>query len=136
MDGYWVVHMVAYLETLTVVQVSSAVHTTWTAAVNTLIVIDTSTAAVTVTMPAGATAIIGNSIIIKNAPANGPEVGGAVVGNTITIDPAAGETIEGNTSDSLGPPTEPYTEATRQYWPTSTNSGTSPGEAGFTGWCH
>lgn len=109
--------------------VNSAVTTTVTAVAGGYYVIDTATAAVTVNLPAGASST--DWITIQNAPASGPQVGGATPGHTITINPAAGETIEGSSSDSLGPPTSTVTAACRRYYPTGTNSGTA---AGITGW--
>lgn len=126
--------MVTYLAALTVSYVDSAVTTSFTAQPDVYYVIDTATAGVTVTLPTGTA--IGHSIVIANAPANGPQRGGVVAGNNLTIDPGAGETIEGNASDTLGPPTSTVTAATRQYFPTGANSGSGAGQAGFTGWMH
>jgi hypothetical protein len=118
------------LPALTQVYVDSAVTTSLTMAIDHYYVVDTAVAAVTLTLPTGVN--IGHWIVIQNAPANGPQLGGGTVGNNINVKSGTGETVEGSKNDSaLSPPTGPTTAKGRIYFPTGPNSSGS----GFgTGW--
>jgi hypothetical protein len=105
----------------------SALVTSVDAQVDHYYVVDTAAAAVQITFPAGVG--IGHWIIVQNAPANGPQLGGTA-GHDITIRPGPGETIEGRPQDVLGPPRSEVTAAARPYHPTgeaAANSGFGPG---------
>jgi hypothetical protein len=110
--------------------IDSSVTTSFTASPGTDYTIDTATAAVTATLPAAGT--IGQVITLRNAPANGPQMGGTVTGNTLTILTTSPETFDdGTSSDTLGPPTSMITAACRTYYPTGPGT-----QAGFNGWVH
>lgn len=117
------------LTALTQTYVDSSVTTSLTASVNTLYVVDTAAAAVTVTLPSAVA--IGNWVVIVNAPANGPQMGGTAPGNNITVAASGGETIEGSSTFTRHPPTSLVTAATSKFWP----AGAASGSTGFgAGW--
>jgi len=126
--------MVDYLPACTVVNVDSGTDTAIDAELDHYYYIDTDDADVTVTLPSGEDATGGHWIIIQNAPATGKQVGGSSVGNDVIIAAQAGETINGNSSETLGPPTSIITATCRRYYPSGDNSGTGAGQAGLTGW--
>ena len=127
--------MVSSLYATPVSNVDSGSVTSFTASLDTYYVIDTATAAVTVTLPVGASSD-GHWLIIQNAPADGYQVGGTVAGHDITIQTQASEdlVITGQTSQTLSAPTSTVTAACKRYFPTGANSGTGAGQAGITGW--
>jgi len=127
--------VVNYLPATPTVNIDSGSETSFTASLDTYYIIDTASAAVTVTLPVGADSD-GHWVIIQNSPAGGYQVGGTVAGNSITIQSQSSEdiTTTGTTSESLGPPTSTVTAACRRYFPTGANSGTGSGQAGITGW--
>lgn len=117
------------LAALTQVYVNSATTTSLTASVNTLYVIDTAHAGVTLTLPSGVA--IGNWVVVINAPAGGFQMGGTAAGNGVTVAASGGETIEGNATFNRKAPTSLITAGTSKFWP----AGAASGSTGFgAGW--
>ena len=110
--------------------IDSNVTTSFTAVSDTYYVVDTAIAAVTITLPIGVT--IGHQIVIQNAPATGPQLGGVTVGHNITVNGGSGETVEGG-SDTIVPPTTLTTPASRKYFPVGSASSNSGFGAGWVG---
>jgi hypothetical protein len=122
--------MPLYQKAQAIVTINSATTTMVTATPDTFYLIDTATAAVTVTLPASVEP--GSVVSVQNFPAGGFQVGGTVVGNNLTIQTTSPETFDdGGTSQGLGPPSSEITAAARTYFPTGTDS-----QAGYNGWVH
>jgi hypothetical protein len=103
------------------------------AEVDTYYVVDTASAAVTITFPTGVA--VGHWIIVQNAPAGGPQLpGGGNPGHDVTVIAGDGETFEGDSPVTIGPPTSRTTAACHQFFPVG------PGQAGQSGfgpgWAH
>lgn len=113
--------------------VDSAQTTSVIAEVDTYYVVDTASAAVTITFPAGVT--LGHWIVVQNAPAGGLQLpGGTNPGHDVTLVAGNGETFEGDSSVTVTAPTSRTTAASRQYFPVDPSRAA---QSGFgAGWAH
>lgn len=118
-----------YLQALTLVYVDSASTASLTAAADTYYIVDTATAAVTITLPSGIA--IGHWIVVQNAPASGFQMGGAVTGSNVTVAAGSGETLEGASTDTVVPPVSTVTAAAHKYFPVGAAAATSGFGAGW-----
>lgn len=121
------------LDVPTFVYVDSARTTSVTAEVDTYYVVDTASAAVTITFPTGVA--LGHWIVVQNAPAGGLQLpGGSNPGHDVTLVAGNGETFEGDSSVTVSAPMSRTTAACRQYFPVDPRWA---GQSGFgAGWAH
>ncbi len=121
------------LDVPTFVYVNSDQTKSVTAEVDTYYVVDTASAAVTITFPTAVT--LGHWIVVQNAPAGGLQLpGGSNPGHDVTLIAGNDETFEGDSSVSVSAPTSRTTAACRQYFPVDPRWA---GQSGFgAGWAH